>query len=212
MHAAEGTLPPELRIVSYLAFVVSLFLFPLPLFYFSLFVLLSLCFIRLPFRVLTSGWMPIGLFLFFTFASNLLYHPGKIVYAAGPVLITQEGLQLALLRTSRVFLMIGGVKFLMATTSTADIIAAMARLLDPFEKIGVPVKDFFHTVGLTLSCFPMLKDAIAGRYRQNLQQGNLGGFWDKMRLMASFLLPLFVESIRSPEMFFKDGESYDKKP
>jgi len=203
-------LPAEFRILSYLVFVVSLFCFPLPVFYLLIFFLLSLCFIRLPIKTLTSGWVPISLFLFFTFASNAVYHPGKILYAAGPVLITQEGVRLALLRTSRVLLMIGGAKFLMATTSTNDIISGMSRLLNPCEKIGVPVKDFFHTMGLTLSCFPILKGAISGHYRESLQQGEVRGIWEKTKHMAAFLLPLFVESIRSPEVFFKNSREYEK--
>ncbi len=211
MRTAEGTLPAEFRIIAYLVFVASLFFFPLLKFYLLLAVLLSLCLMRLPLKKLTSGWVPISLFLFFTFVSNAFYHQGKILYAAGPVLLTQEGLLLAVLRTSRVLLMIAGVKFLMATTQTDKIISGMSRLLYPFEKIGVPVEDFFYTVGLTLACFPVLQNAISVLYRENMQQGDVRGVWHKMKLMASFLLPLFVESIRSPESFFKDSGAYDGK-
>ncbi len=151
------------------------------------------------------------MFLTFTFVSNALYHSGRIIYAVGPVMITQEGIHLAALRTIRVLLMIGGVKFLMAKTSTDHIVAAMANLLRPFENLGLPVKDFFHTMGLTLKCFPILKDSIARHYTENIQGGSVQGTLNRARLMAQFMLPLFVESIHSPELFFLEADPHEKK-
>jgi energy-coupling factor transport system permease protein len=156
-----------------------------------------------PFRTLKAGWIPISMFLTFTFISNALYHSGRIMYAAGPVMITQEGLHLAALRTLRVLLMIGGVKFLMARTKTDQVVTAMSNLLKPFEKLGLPVKDFFQTVGLTLRCFPILKDALARHYTERIQKGGAQNILGKARLMAQFMLPLFVESISTPELFFR---------
>jgi len=117
---------------------------------------------------------------------------------------------LASIRSTRILLMIGGVKCLMATTRTDDIIHALARLLGPFEKAGIPVKDFFHAMGLTLKCFPILQDLITAQYRKNNAEVSTGSIWNKVRMLATFLLPLFVESIRCPERFFEEGESGEK--
>lgn len=176
-----------------------------------LLVALSLCLITVPFRTLKAGWIPILLFLTFTFISNALYHSGRIIFTAGPVMITQEGFHLAALRTMRVLLMIGGVKLLMAKTKTDHIVKAMANLLKPFERLGLPVKDFFHTMGLTLKCFPILKDAIARHYTENIQKGEARSVLSKARLMALFMLPLFVESIHSPDLFFREADLHEKK-
>jgi len=151
------------------------------------------------------------MFLTFTFISNALYHSGRIVYAAGPVMITQEGLYLAALRTLRVLLMLGGVKFLMARTKTDHVVRAMANLLKPFERLGLPVNDFFHTMGLTLKCFPILKDALARHYTENIQKGEARSILGKARLMALFMLPLFVESIHCPELFFLEADLHEEK-
>lgn len=161
--------------------------------------------------ILKAGWIPISIFLFFTFISNAVNQHGRILYIAGPVLITYEGLFLACMRSARILLMIGGVKFLMATTSHASIINAMARLFAPFERVGIPVKDFFHIMALTLQCFPLLQDTITAQYRLKLSEVNNGTIWNKTRLLAMFLLPLFVDTIRSPEVFFKQSEIDEKK-
>jgi len=203
-------LSAELRIISYLVFVLSLFIFPHPLYFFVLFILLFLCLLRLPFALLKAGWIPIGMFLLFTFASNVFNQHGRILYRAGPVLITYEGLFLACMRSARIFLMIGSVKFLMATTSPDALIQAMARLLGPFERAGVPVKDFFHTMGLTLKCFPILQDEITAQYRKTIAEVGNGTLWNKARALAMFLLPLFIESIRSPEVFFRESETSEE--
>lgn len=202
---------PEFRIVSYLLFVFSLFLLPDLAFYAGLLVVLSLCLTTVPFRTLKAGWIPISMFLTFTFISNAVYHSGRIIFTAGPVMITHEGLHLAALRTLRVLLMIGGVKFLMAKTKTDQVVRAMANLLKPFERLGLPVKDFFHTMGLTLKCFPILKDAIARHYTEHIQKGEARSVLSKARLMALFMLPLFVESIHSPDLFFRETDLHEKK-
>ncbi len=165
----------------------------------------------MPFRTLKAGWIPIAIFLTFTFGSNALFQSGRIIYAAGPVLITAEGLHLAVLRTLRVLLMIGGVKLLMAKTDTDRLVKAISTLLRPFEKTGLPVKDFFYTMGLTLKCFPILKDAIARHYIDNVKKGGEHGFIGKARVMALFMMPLFMESIQSPELFFESAEQNEKE-
>jgi energy-coupling factor transport system permease protein len=204
-------LPPELRIVSYIFFVSSLFLLPVLKYYLALCLILALLLLRVPYKRLKSGWVPISMFLVFTFLSNAVNHPGRIIFAAGPLLVSSEGLNLAAVRTLRVMLMVGGVKFLMATTRTDDIIQAMSRLLKPFEKAGVPVKDFFHTMGLTMKCFPILQDTIAKYYHEHIRSGTRKSMWEKSKLIALFLLPLFIQSINSPEQFFRDTGQHEEE-
>lgn len=202
---------PEFRIVSYLFFIISLFLLPDLSFYAGLLLILLLCLLSVPFKTLKAGWIPISMFLTFTFVSNAIHHSGRIIFSVGPVLLTQEGLNLAAMRTLRVFLMIGGVKFLMAKTGTDQLVRAMANLLGPFERFGLPVKDFFQTVGFTLKCFPILKDAIARHYKKSIQKDEDQNILGKARLIALFMLPLFVESINSPEHFFLEADLHEEK-
>jgi energy-coupling factor transport system permease protein len=203
-------LSPEARLISYLLFIGSLFLFSGPVYYLFAGLVLALLLTTIEFRILKAGWIPVSIFLIFTFVSNAVHHPGRIIWNSGPVLLTGEGLELASLRTGRVLLMIAGVKFLMATTTVNGILGAVERLLKPFEKAGVPVKDFFDTMGLTMRCFPLLKDSIARTYKEMMRTEKPKGFWEKVRLTALFLLPLFVESILYPEVFFTDGREREK--
>jgi energy-coupling factor transport system permease protein len=199
-------LTSEIKIVLYVVFAVSLFVFKSLTIYAVIGVGLLLLFLRVPFRRLKSGWVPISIFLVFTFLSNALNAHGKILFSWGSLVMTDEGLMLASIRTLRVFYMIGGVKVLMASSGTDDVIRAMGRLLGPFERVGLPVKDFFHTMTLTVQCFPRLKDMAVKEYETNVKNADIKGFRQRARVVSSFLLPMFVESIRSPEMFFEKKE------
>lgn len=197
---------PEIKIVFYVLFVIALFVLNNAVIYSLIFVLLCVLSLKVSFRTLKSGWAPIGLFLIFTFISNVLNRHGKILFARGPLIITDEGLSIALLRTVRVLFMIIGAKILMSSAKPEDIIRALGRLMSPLERLGLPVADFFHTMGLTVKCFPALKDMASEIYRENIRSAEAKGFLGRARVTASFLLPMFVKSVQSPEVFFEKGK------
>lgn len=199
-------LPPEIKIILYSAFVVSLFIFSTLKTYAVIATVICVFLLRMPFTKLKSGWIPIGIFLAFTFVSNVLNQHGRIVWSIGPFIITAEGLEIAALRTLRILFMIAGAKILIASTSSDDLIGALGRLFRPLEKIGLPVRDFVHTMGLTLKCFPQLKKMVVQIYSEKKEREALNGFWNKVKVIALFLLPLFVRSVQSPEIFFEDSE------
>lgn len=165
---------------------------------------------KVPSRAVKSGWIPISIFLVFTFVSNILNQHGRILFLAGPVIITDEGLNIAGIRTLRILFMIAGAKILIATSKTEDIIHGLWRLLSPFEKLGLPVKDYFHTMGLTLKCFPVLKDMLYENYRDQITSANIKGIWNRARAVSMFLLPMFIESIQYPEKLFIEQKQNEK--
>jgi energy-coupling factor transport system permease protein len=200
----------DIRIIFYLVFAVSLYFIE------SLSVLYMFCgilaafLLRLPFQKLKAGWVPITFFLLFTFLSNLLNNHGKVLVAIGSFFITVEGLKTAVFRSLRLFLMIGWLKVLMAGMPTIDLVNALGRLFMPMERLGLPVKDFVHTLGLTLQCFPVLKDMGTELYRKQLALQEIKGFSGRVKVISSFMVPMFVMSVRTPEIFF-DKRSEDGK-
>lgn len=202
---------PEIRIILYIIFVVSLFFVTHLQVYLSLLVIMLFFLVTVPRRKLTAGMLPIGLFLVFTFISNVINQHGRILYTVGPLIITDEGLNIAAVRTVRLFLMIGGVKIMMAHTETEGITRALGRLLRPLEKIGLPVRDFFQTMGLTIKCFPVLKKMASERYREKMQADAVKGFWNKTKMVSLFLLPMFIKSVQSPEVFFGEADIHEEE-
>ncbi len=194
---------PEIKIILYILFLISLFLIQDITVYLGILVAVLVFLLRIPLKSLKSGWIPISLFLLFTFVSNMLFQHGKILYSAGPVIITEEGLHISLIRTMRVFFMIAGAKILVATTQIELLVGGFGKLLKPLERLGIPVVEFFSTMGLTMKSLPILKEQVAEMYREKIKEGNITGFWARARIVSMLLLPLFVKSIQSPENFFE---------
>ncbi len=197
---------PEVRIILYVLFVIGLFVVTDLTVYFLIFAVLSLLLLKIPFKTLKAGWIPISIFLSYTFISNVVGRSGKIVFSWGALSVTDEGINIAAVRTLRVLLMIGGVKIMMASAKSEETIEGLGRLLRPLEKIGLPVKDFFETMALTVKCFPVLKDMAFETYRENIKTADVKGFWGRARVISAFLLPMFAKSLQSPELFFEKEE------
>ncbi len=201
---------PEIKIILYIVFIVCLLLIKDVTFYLFIFVAISIFLFRIPFKSLKSGWIPISLFLLFTFISNILFQHGRILYSAGPLFITEEGLNIAVIRTMRVFLMIAGARIITATTQIESLIGAFGKILKPLERLGIPVIEFFSTMGLTMKSLPKLKDQIAANYREKVKEGNIKGFWNRAKVVSMFLVPLMIKSIQSPEIFFEQDSRQEK--
>ena len=195
---------PEIKIVLYIIFIFCLFLIKDVTVYLFITVAILIFLLRLPFKSLKSGWIPISLFLLFTFLSNVLFQHGRILYSKGPLVITEEGLNIASLRTMRIFFMIAGAKILTATTQIDLLIGAIGKILKPLERLGIPVIDFFSIMGLTMKSLPRIKDQIAETYKEKVRGEDVKGFWNRVKVISFFLMPLFIKSIQSPEIFFED--------
>jgi energy-coupling factor transport system permease protein len=165
----------------------------------------------LPLKKVRSGLVPILLFLSFTFVSNLLYQSGRVVAVVGTVAVTYEGLKIAAIRVLRVFDMVYAAKILVHITPLEEMIDSLRTVFSPLGRIGLPVHDFFSITTLTLQCFPVLKQKLYKLYIEaKLQTGTNSK--STVMMMASFMIPLFVESMVDPEKFFMTGiVSADKK-
>lgn len=202
---------PAIKIILYISFVISLFLIRDLTVYLLIFIAISILLFRLPLQSLRKGWIPICIFLVFTFASNILFQPGRILFSLGPVVLTEEGIIAASLRTIRVFLMIAGAKILTGTTETERLIGGLGKILKPLEHLGLPVSEFLSTMNLTLKSLPGLKNQIVETYTDKVRNGNVKGFRNRAKAISVFLMPFFVKSIQSPESFFEDGSQTKKK-
>ncbi len=204
MRTGRGNLTARLSICVYILFVISLFIIrEVEVQAFAATLVLLVAMILLPLKKMKRGLVHISVFLLFTFGGNLFFHPGRIVYANTLLTITDEGLRLAGIRTLRVFSMLYGAKILTGLLSIDGMVDAFERMLTPLERLGVPVKDFFSVTALTLKSFPVLIDYLRKTYREDARNNEIKGFRRRIRHMVSFMLPVFVKSMRSPESFFE---------
>lgn len=162
--------------------------------------LVSLC-VLTP-KKLKSGLLPIAIFLLFTFTGNLFFHSGKIIFTYSFFSITDEGMTLAGIRTLRVFSLIFAARLLTSLLTVDRLVLALEGILTPLEKTGVPIKEFFLVMGLTLKAFPALTAYLLKTYREEIRAKGAQGVSGRIAHMVAFLMPVFVKSIQSPEDFF----------
>jgi energy-coupling factor transport system permease protein len=202
-------LPPEIKIILYVVFIATLFLLQDFTVYIIILFIMVIFLIRIPWKSLKSGWIPISLLILFTFVSNVFFQSGKIFYKAGPFSVTEEGITIALIRTMRLFFMIAGAKILTATTPIESLVGAFERMLKPLERFGVPVAEFFSTAGLAMKSIPRLKDHVIDTYKKKVHEDSISGFWGRIRVVSIFLIPLMAKGLQSPEIFFKDDKKIE---
>jgi len=195
-------LPPELKIILYLFFVASLFFIDTLIFYGCASVIILVLLFTIPLRFIKKGWIPILILLTFTFFSNLLFRHGKVLFTAGPLIITGEALTDASVKTMRIVFMIAGAKLLTGTTSAESLMRAFGRILKPLQHVGIPVDEFVSTMGLTIQSLPVLKEQFLAMYGERMRQGRICGFWNSARVVMGLIMPLFVKSLQAPEQFF----------
>jgi len=200
---------PYLVLFFYVLLVITLFLIrDIGFHCISALVIFCIAVVVLPLKRVKGGLVPITLFLFFTFAGNLFFQSGRILFGNDLLSVTDEGLLMAGIRTLRVFSMIFAAKILTGMLSMDEMIHSLENILKPLERMGLPVKDFFCVMGLTLKAFPLLMNHLVRTYREEISNQENHGFRRRLRHLVSFLLPVFVESIRSPETFFvSSGQS-----
>ena len=105
--------------------------------------------------------------------------------------------------------MIFAAKILTTVLSVDRLIHSLEGIMGPLEKIGIPIRDFFSVMGLTLKSFPALMTYLLKTYREEVKNNDVRGFRKRIAHMASFLMPVFVKSIRSPETFFVSPDCAD---
>ncbi|GAB4482305.1 MAG: hypothetical protein OHK006_00380 [Thermodesulfovibrionales bacterium] len=197
---------PELRILSYVLLVVSVYLVADMRFYLAVGILMVFFLASIPRKRLAAGWLPILMLSGFTLAANIFHQPGRILVSLGALTITEQGLAVATLRTLRLLLLIAGVKLLIGGVRPEDLVRGLQTLCRPAERIGLPVRDFFHVMGLTIACFPLLRDMVRERYRSTVSVQKIRGVSARIAAIGAFLLPLFAESLLSPDAYFEEHD------
>lgn len=188
-------------IVLYIFFSITLFIVKSINYHAAIAVFVTVVLFLVPFSKVKSGLIPIFLLLLFTFAGNLFFHPGRIIYETFFAVITDEGLYTAGVRTLRVFSMIFAAKILTHFLPLEKMLLTINRLAGPLERVGIPARDFFDIMGLTINALPILMQRLSEDYRNDIEKNSIRGFRNRLRHLVLFMLPVFTESIRSPEEF-----------
>ncbi len=189
-----------IKLLLYLSFCVFLFTIRSQAVAWSVLAGSVVLFLFYPDSRMRRGWIPISIIVVTTVVGNLFFIPGRVILSKGVFTVTEEALNLALLRVVKVAGLIVGAKLLSITTSFETMIATLKRLSSPLNRIGVPAEEFFETTGMTLRLLPGIKEDIISRYRSLRVDGRIS-LVKKLRIVGSVFIPALVESLRNPSEY-----------
>ncbi len=186
---------PGVKIFSYILLILSLFIFPSLKVTLVFSVIVFVISFAVPLSTLRKGLLPILLFLTFTFLSNVFFHTGKVIYEAGRLTVTEDGIRDGALLTLRLFTLILGAKILTSTTTAEELVEGMNRLLGPFGRLNI-VRGFMATMSLTLSFLPIIYNEAQSLYKEARNNYERAAFTDKLKVFVAILAPLFERSMK----------------
>lgn len=181
----------------------------------TLFIIGVFAVARIPFGVACRTVLPLTFIIVITALFNLIYVSGGEVFLDwGWLKVTADGLYSAGFVCLRLMLLLLLGALLTLTTTTIDITNAIESLLSPLKRVGVPVSEFAFVMGTALRFLPQFVDEFRIiRVAQDARGARLSTRpTQSMRVMASFVVPLFASVFRRADTLSAAMESRCYRP
>lgn len=156
---------PEVKIAAVVAVGLVVVIFSgygLYLAVFGLLVLLA-AFGRVGPRRLAAGLRRVWALLVMSLLLPVLFSPwGTILFAAGPLRVTDQGLHDGAVFTARILLLFFATALLSGTTTPAEVAAGLERLLRPLRVFRVEPGRLARSLSVSWSYFPQFQQNVRG--------------------------------------------------
>lgn len=194
-------LDPRVKIIMTFVFIISLFLIESFTTYLLVVVFLAMAIqiSKVPIKFVIKGLRPILMIIIITFVINLLMTPGKIIFQAGFIKITEEGLKQAGFMAIRLTLLIMGTSLLTLTTSPIILTDGIESLLKPFKRFGLPAHELAMMMTIALRFIPTLMEETEKIMKAQKSRGadfESGNIMSRAKNLVPLLVPLFISAFR----------------
>lgn len=155
-----------------------------------------------PLRIILRGVRPILMLILITALFNIFYTPGKAVFTAGFLTVTQEGLITSFFMVLRILYLVIATSLMTYTTSPIQLTDGLERLLSPLKLLRVPVHEFAMMMTIALRFIPTLideTDKIISAQKARGADFNTGGLYKRAKAYLPVLVPLIISAFRRAE-------------
>lgn len=194
-------LDARIKIVWTFVFIISLFL--IQNFWGYIPVLISLLLVigvsRVPLKFILKGLKPIFLIIVFTFTINMFMTPGTPLVEIWVLTITKEGLYNALFMGTRLVLLIIGSSLLTLATKPINLTDGIEKLLNPWQKVGLPAHELAMMMTIALRFIPTLLEETDKIMKAQMARGadfESGNIMNRAKSLIPLLVPLFISAFR----------------
>ncbi len=194
-------LDPRTKLAGSFLYVISLF-FPMrewglliPAAFLCWIVFLS----KAPLASVFRGLKPLWGILLFTAVLNLCMTGGHVLWEAGPVSISREGIHRTVFLLIRLVLLVGGTSILTLTTTAKEVADGLEKSLGFLNKVGIPVHEFAMMMGIAMRFIPILSDEFERIRNAQMSRGadfEEGNLIVRAKKTLPVLIPLFVSALR----------------
>ena len=184
------SLDPRVKIICTLLFLVSLFVQSSFLGYViaTLFLGMVIYMSKVPLKYIVKGLKPIVILLMFTVVMNLFLTRG------GETL-----LQFWIFTALRLMYLVAGSSLMTFTTSPNGLMDGMEKLLNPLNKLHLPVHEVAMIMSIALRFIPILLEETDKIMKAQIARGadfESGNIIQRAKAMIPILVPLFVSAFR----------------
>jgi len=194
-------LDPRVKLVGTLVYIISLFVVDS----FTGYILAGIflvCMIRLsnvPVGFIVRGMRAILILLLITMSFNLFLTPGEVIFRAGFLKITKQGLSFAVKMAIRLSLLVIGSSLMTLTTTPNQLTDAIESLLGPMKRFPVPVHEIAMMMSIALRFIPILMEETDKIMKAQIARGadfESKNLIKKMKSLVPLLVPLFISAFR----------------
>lgn len=200
--SAVHRLDPRVKILLTIAFIVGVFMIRTLVGYglALAFVCFSAACAKVPFKLLLRGLKPLRLIIVLTFLLNLFFSAGEtVLLRLWFIVITQEGLTLAVHFSLRLVFLVMGTSLLTFTTSPVSLADGIELLLKPLKVIHFPAHELAMMMTIALRFIPTLLEETDKIMKAQMARGadfETGSLIQRAKAMVPLLVPLFVSAFR----------------
>ena len=196
------SLDPRVKIICTLLFLVSLFVQSSFLGYViaTLFLGMVIYMSKVPLKYIVKGLKPIVILLMFTVVMNLfLTRGGETLLHFWIFTITEEGVRTSVFMALRLMYLVAGSSLMTFTTSPNGLMDGMEKLLNPLNKLHLPVHEVAMIMSIALRFIPILLEETDKIMKAQIARGadfESGNIIQRAKAMIPILVPLFVSAFR----------------
>ena len=165
----------------------------------ALFILCCYKISGIPIKMMLKSIKPVIMLIVFTGVLNMLFVDGNVLFQFGFIRITDQGVFYAIVMAVRIICLIAGTTLLTYTTSPIVLTDGLERLMEPLNKLHVPVHEISMMMTIALRFIPTLieeTDKIMSAQRARGADFESGNLIQRAKALIPLLVPLFISAFR----------------
>ncbi|MCR4591485.1 MAG: energy-coupling factor transporter transmembrane protein EcfT [Lachnospiraceae bacterium] len=194
-------LDPRTKLTGTFIFIISLFLFRsiATTLVATLFLVFVIAMSQVPLKFMLRGMKGIVFILLITVLFNLFLTPGIPVFRFYGIVISDEGIKVAVFTAIRLIYLIVGSSIMTLTTTPNNLTDGLEALMNPLKVFKVPVHEVAMMMSIALRFIPILMEETDKIMKAQEARGadfESGNVIQRAKSLVPVLVPLFVSAFR----------------